>query len=61
MTPPCLRRPEAATKRNQQLEAENRELREAPAPALGERRTADLPDRPGDTPKKKSSTVIGPC
>ncbi|WP_189133959.1 hypothetical protein [Wenjunlia tyrosinilytica] len=56
-----MRRPEAATKRNQQLEAENRELREAPAPALGERRTADLPDRPGDTPKKKSSTVIGPC
>ena len=56
-----LRRLEAATERNQQLEAENRELREALALALGERRTADLPDRHRDTPKKKSSAVIGPC
>ncbi|MFF3821806.1 DUF6262 family protein [Streptomyces bluensis] len=56
-----LRRLEAATQRNQQLEAENRELREALALALGERRIADLPGRPGDTPKKKSSVVIGPC
>ncbi|WP_443073394.1 DUF6262 family protein [Streptomyces sp. NBC_01451] len=56
-----LRRLEAATKRNRQLEAENRELREALALALGERRTADLPRHPGDTPKKKSSSVIGPC
>ncbi|MFF1360278.1 DUF6262 family protein [Streptomyces sp. NPDC058297] len=54
-----LRRLEAATKRNQQLEAENRELREALA--LGERRTADLPERHRDTPTKKSSSVIGPC
>ncbi|MFJ8026808.1 DUF6262 family protein [Streptomyces sp. NPDC096311] len=54
-----LRRLEAAAKRNQQLEAENRELtRHSP---LGERRTADLPSRPGDTPKKKFSAVIGPC
>nr|WTB34811.1 DUF6262 family protein [Streptomyces sp. NBC_00830] len=37
-----LRRLEAAIKRNQQLEAENRELREAPALALGERRTATI-------------------
>ncbi|MFI9724557.1 DUF6262 family protein [Streptomyces sp. NPDC052396] len=56
-----LRRLEAATKRNQQLEAENRELREALALALGEHRVADLPGRPGDTPKKKPSAVIGPC
>ncbi|MGW0538688.1 DUF6262 family protein [Streptomyces sp. NPDC003032] len=56
-----LRRLETATKRNQQLEAENRELREALAIALGERRTADLPDRRRDTPKRKSSAAIGPC
>ncbi|MFJ8391143.1 DUF6262 family protein [Streptomyces sp. NPDC094438] len=54
-----LQRLEAATKRNRQLESENRELREALA--LGERRTADLPGRRGDTPRKKSSNVIGPC
>ncbi|MGA5135475.1 DUF6262 family protein [Streptomyces olivoreticuli] len=56
-----LRRLEAATKRNKQLESENRELREALALALGERRTAGLPGHPSDTPKKKSSAVIGPC
>ncbi|WP_406191208.1 DUF6262 family protein [Streptomyces sp. NBC_01017] len=56
-----LRRLEAATQRNRQLEEENRELRQALALALGERRTADLPDRRGDTPRKKSSAVIGPC
>lgn len=56
-----LRRLEAATKRNQQLETENRELREALALALGGRRTADLPERNRDTPKNKSSAVIGPC
>jgi hypothetical protein len=56
-----LRRLEAATERNRQLESENRELREALALALGERRTADLPGRRGDTPRKKSSNVIGPC
>lgn len=55
-----LRRLEAATERNRQLESENRELRDALALALGERRTADLPDRRGDTPRKKSSAVIGP-
>jgi hypothetical protein len=56
-----LRRLEAVTKRNRQLESENRELREALALALGERRTADLPGRSGDTPRKKFSNVIGPC
>ena len=50
-----LRRLESATRRNQQLETENRELREALALALGERRTADLTRRPGDTPRKKIS------
>ncbi|MEV6012476.1 DUF6262 family protein [Streptomyces sp. NPDC051976] len=56
-----LRRLEAATERNRQLEAENRESREALALALGERRTADLPGRRDDTPRKKSSAAIGPC
>lgn len=56
-----LRRLEAATERSRQLESENRELREALALALGERRTADLPGRRDDTPRKKSSAVIGPC
>jgi len=56
-----LRRLEAATERNRQLESENRELREALALALGERRTADLPGRRDDTPRKESSAVIGPC
>jgi hypothetical protein len=56
-----LRRLEAATERNRQLEAENRQLREALALALGEQRAADLPSRPRNTPKKKSSAVIGPC
>ena len=37
-----LRRLEAATARNRRLEAENHELREALALALGERRTADV-------------------
>ena len=56
-----LRRLEATTKRNQQLESENRELREALALALGERRTAEITNRSSDTPRKKSSAVIGPC
>jgi hypothetical protein len=56
-----LRRLEAATKRNQQLESENRELRETLALALGERRTAEITNRSGDTPRRKSSPVIGPC
>lgn len=56
-----LRRLEAATKRNQHLEAENHQLREALALALGERRTAEFTNRPGDTPGKKSAAVIGPC
>jgi hypothetical protein len=55
-----LRRLEAATTRNQQLETENRELRQALALALGQQRTANLPGHPSDTPKKNSSTAIRP-
>jgi len=56
-----LQRLEAAIERNRQLEPENQELREALALTLGERRVADLPGHPHDTPKKKTSAVIGPC
>jgi hypothetical protein len=56
-----LRRLEAAAERNQQLESQNRELREALALALGEQRTANLPAHRDDTPRRKSSAVIGPC
>jgi len=56
-----LRRLEVMTQRNRQLEAENRQLREALAVALGEQRAATIIGRPGDTPRKKSQPVIGPC
>ena len=56
-----LRRLEAANVRIRQLEADNRELREALAIALGEQRSADLPNRTGDTPRKKSRGAIGPA
>jgi hypothetical protein len=56
-----LRRLEVMTERNRQLEAENRQLREALAVALGEQRAATIIGRPGDTPRKKSQPVIGPC
>ena len=52
---------EVVTERNRQLETENRQLREALAVALGEQRAASIVGRPGDTPKKKSQPVIGPC
>jgi hypothetical protein len=55
------RRLEVMTERNRQLETENRQLREALAVALGEQRTASIVGRPGDTPRKKSQPVIGPC
>lgn len=58
-----LRRLEAATARIRALEADNQQLRDALARALGQRRVAEVlgntPDR--DTPKKKSSKLIGPC
>jgi Family of unknown function (DUF6262) len=55
------RRLEVATERNRQLEAENRNLREALAVALGEQRAASIVGQLGDTPKKKSQPIIGPC
>ena len=55
------RRLEVATERNRQLEAENRHLREALAVALGEQRAASIVGQHGDTPKKKSQPIIGPC
>lgn len=55
------RRLEVATERNRQLEAENRQLRKALAVALGEQRAASIVGQLGDTPRKKSQPVIGPC
>jgi hypothetical protein len=56
-----LRRLESATERIRQLEADNHQLREALALALGERRAADVRGSTRDTPRKKSATIIGPC
>lgn len=56
-----LRRLESATERIRQLEADNQQLREALALALGERRAADVRGSTRDTPRKKSATIIGPC
>lgn len=57
-----LRRLEAATARIRQLEADNQQLRDALARALGERRAAAvLGDAGRDTPKRNSSKIIGPC
>ncbi|MYS79585.1 DUF6262 family protein [Embleya scabrispora] len=55
-----LRRLEAATERNRQLEAENRELRQALALALGERRTADTCGIRA-TATSPAARAIGPC
>lgn len=56
-----LQRLKSAAERIQHLEAENRELREALALALGERRSADIRSDTRDTPTKKSHAIIGPC
>ena len=58
-----LRRLEASTARIRQLEADNRQLRDALARALGERRAIDvLGEMNGrDTPKRNSPKIIGPC
>ena len=58
-----LRRLEAATIRIRRLEADNQQLRDALARALGERRTADiLGHNDGrDTPRRNSPKIIGPC
>jgi Family of unknown function (DUF6262) len=56
-----LRRLESAAERIRHLEAENQQLREALALALGERRAADVRGGTRDTPGKKSAAIIGPC
>jgi len=58
-----LRRLEAATTRLRQLEADNHQLREALAEALGAARTARITGtRAGrDTPGRTTSKLIGPC
>ena len=58
-----LRRLEAATDRIRELEADNQQLRDALARALGERRAADIlgPNQGRDTPKKSSPKIIRPC
>ena len=43
------------------LEADNKQLRDARAQALGERRAAEILGRPGDTPRRRVSSIIGPC
>jgi ATP/maltotriose-dependent transcriptional regulator MalT len=55
------RRLEVMTERNRQLEAENRQLRETLAVALGEQRATSIVGQVRDTPKKKSQPIIGPC
>lgn len=61
--PSLLRRLEAATARIRRLEADNQQLRDALARALGERRAADVLGQTSDrdTPKEHSSKLIGPC
>jgi hypothetical protein len=56
-----LRRLESAAERIRRLEAENQQLREALALALGERRADNVLGSTRDTPRKKSTTIIGPC
>jgi hypothetical protein len=61
--PSLLRRLEAATSRIRQLEADNQQLRDALARALGQRRTADVLGHSGDrdTPRRNSPKIIRPC
>jgi Family of unknown function (DUF6262) len=56
-----LRRLESAAERLRQLEAENQQLREALALALGERPADNVLGNTRDTPKRKSTGIIGPC
>jgi hypothetical protein len=58
-----LRRLQAAADRIQRLEDDNRQLREALAAALGQRRTAAILGQPDsrDTPNNNHPKVIGPC
>jgi hypothetical protein len=61
--PSLLRRLEAATARIRRLEADNQQLRDALARALGERRAAEVLGQASsrDTPKSGFSKLIGPC
>lgn len=61
--PSLLRRLQAAAGRIQLLEADNQQLRDALALALGERRAAEVLGRPAtrDTPMKNSPKLVGPC
>ncbi len=58
-----LRRLQAAAGRIRQLEDDNRDLREALARALGQRRADDILGGQArrDTPSKRTRKVIGPC
>jgi small-conductance mechanosensitive channel len=59
---PSLRqRLELATTRICQLETDNKQLREALAQALGERRAAEILGSRHDTPKRRISPIIDPC
>jgi uncharacterized protein DUF6262 len=52
---------EIMAERNRLLENEVRQLRDALAVALGERRAAEVLGGPADTPRNKSRAIIGPC
>ena len=58
-----LCRLEAATARIRQLEADNQQLRDALARALGERRAANVLGQASrrDTPNRSSPEITGPC
>jgi hypothetical protein len=56
-----LLRLESATERIRHLQAENKQLRETLALALGEQRAADVRHDHSDTPRKKSAAITGPC
>ena len=58
-----LRRLEAATARIRRLEADNQQLRDALARALGEQRASDVLGQHGgrDTPSRDMAKIIGPC
>jgi len=61
--PSLLRRLEAATARIRRLEADNQQLRDALARALGEQRASDVLGQHGgrDTPSRDMAKIIGPC
>jgi DNA-directed RNA polymerase sigma subunit (sigma70/sigma32) len=52
---------EVATTRVRQLEVDNKRLRNALAQALGERRAAEILGNHRDTPRRRISSIIGPC